>query len=133
MSRDFVSLIDMLRRRADWSPDKTAYTFLVDGEEPGGSLTYAQLDTQARAIAATLVERGLRPGDRALLRYPPGLEFIAAFFGCLYAGVVAVPSYPPHPAQVARALPRLLAITGDADVALVLCTSSIAAMEQAVA
>ena len=59
-------------------------------------LTRGELDRRARALAARLQARGLA-GRRALLLYPPGLEFIAAFFGCLYAGVVAVPAYPPRP------------------------------------
>jgi acyl-CoA synthetase (AMP-forming)/AMP-acid ligase II len=91
------TLVDVLRRRAADQPEKIAYTFLVDGEHEGSWITYRDLDSSARAIAATLHARGLRPGDRALLLYAPGLEFIAAFFGCLYAGVVAVPSFPPHP------------------------------------
>ena len=103
MGRDLTS---RLRERAQREPERRAYTFLTDGEEEQGSLTYAGLDARARAIAAALQER-CRPGDRALLLCPPGLEFAAAFFGCLYAGVVAVPAYPP---RSARALPRLRSI-----------------------
>src|SRR4051812_33780555 len=101
------TLIEMLMQRAAQQPDDLAYTFLVDGETPGGTLTYAELDAEARAIATAMYGRGIRPGDRALLLYSPGLEFIPAFFGCLYAGVIAVPAYPPHPAQLSRTLPRL--------------------------
>jgi acyl-CoA synthetase (AMP-forming)/AMP-acid ligase II len=67
----------------------------------------------------------VRPGDRALLLYPPGLEFIPAFFGCLYSGVIAVPAYPPQPSQASRTLPRLLSIVADADVAIVLANSNV--------
>ena len=64
-------------------------------------------------------------GERVLLLYPTGLEFIAAFFGCLYAGVIAVPVPPPNPAQPQRTLPRLRAITNDARPSVALTTSSI--------
>jgi len=62
------------------------------------------------------------PGDRALLLYPPGLDFIDAFFGCLYAGVVAVPCYPP--ARARAAAPQ--AILADAGARFALCTAAIA-------
>jgi acyl-CoA synthetase (AMP-forming)/AMP-acid ligase II len=76
-------------------------------------LTYGALDRQARAIAATL-QTFRATGERALLLYPPGLAYIAAFFGCLYAGVVAVPAYPPLPARWSRDQQRLLTMAGDA-------------------
>ncbi|HSG38239.1 MAG TPA: AMP-binding protein, partial [Thermoanaerobaculia bacterium] len=65
----------------------TAFTFLRDGRAEAARLTWAGLDRRAREIAAALQARGLE-GERAVLLFPPGLEFIAAFFGCLYAGVV---------------------------------------------
>src|SRR5205823_4316908 len=86
------------------------------------TMTYGELDWQARAIAAQLQSCGAS-GERALLLYPPGLAYIAALFGCLYAGVVAVPAYPPLPTQGPRALPRLLAIAGDARPLLALTQS----------
>ena len=71
--------------------------------------TYAELDARARADRRRrCASAACSPGDRALLLYPPGLDFIPAFFGCLYAGVIAVPAYPPQPAQASRTLPRLL-------------------------
>ena len=132
------TLVDILRWRAEHQPNQRAYTFLLDGEREEVHLTYAELDKQARAIAARL-QRILRPfatlraaqaqdtggtGERALLLYPPGLDFIAAFFGCLYAGVVAVPSYPP---RRKRPSPRLQAIVQDAQPAVVLSHSTIRA------
>ena len=114
------TIIDILRRRAAAQPDTTAYVFLADGELSGErTITYAQLDSQARAIAQRLLTTR-RPGDRVLLLYPPGVEFIAAFFGALYAGIVAVPAYPPrNNAQV----PRLEAIMNDASVVEALTTA----------
>jgi len=121
----YQTLVDVLRARGrDRSADR-AFTFLDDGETEGDVLTYAELDAKARSIAAALASHGLIPGERALLLYPPGLEFIAAFFGCLYAGIIAVPAYPPQPSQLARTLPRLLSILADADVAIVLCDTTV--------
>lgn len=115
------SLVDLLRCRAQATPDRCAYTFLADGEREAASLTYAELDARCRAVAA-LLQRRHQPGERALLLYPPGIEFIVAFFGCLYAGVAAVPSYPPRPGRVVRGLARISAIARDAAVHLVLGT-----------
>ena len=89
------TIVDVLLDKATIVPYQTAYTFLADGENESGSCTYQKLDLQARAIAVQLLTK-VKPGDRALLVYPytAGLEFIAAFMGCLYAGVVAVTDYP---------------------------------------
>jgi acyl-CoA synthetase (AMP-forming)/AMP-acid ligase II len=116
------SLVALGRARAASHGDLPLYTFLPDrGPEEGAVLTYAGLDLRARAIAAVLMRLGAG-GQRALLLYPPGLDFIAAFFGCLYAGVVAVPAYPP---RSARALPRLLEIARDARPAVALTTAEL--------
>lgn len=89
------TIVDVLLDKATIVPHQTAYTFLADGENESGSCTYQKLDLQARAIAVQLLTK-VKPGDRALLVYPynAGIEFIAAFMGCLYAGVVAVTDYP---------------------------------------
>jgi acyl-CoA synthetase (AMP-forming)/AMP-acid ligase II len=118
------TLVELLRWRALQQPEHRAYTYLLDGEIEAAHLTYAALDCQARAIGA-LLQSYSASGERALLLYPTGLEFIAAFFGCLYAGVIAVPLPPPNPAQSQRTLPRLLAITNDARPLVALTTSSI--------
>ena len=90
-----ASLVEMLRFRAGVQPDDRAFVFLRDGEREGDAVTYAELDRRCRTIAAEL-QRRVPPGARALLVYPPGLDFVAAFFGCLYARVVAVPVFPPR-------------------------------------
>ena len=128
MTHDFSSLVAMLRHRALHQGNCRAYTFLADGENESAALTYAQLDRRACAIAATLADRGVKPGDRAVLLYPPGLDFITAFFGAIYAGVIAVPCYPPHRLQLARSLPRLTAILTNAEPSIVLCTAEVAAI-----
>lgn len=125
MSAAHKTLVELLRARSAEQGGDVAFTFLVDGEHEGPRCTFAELDAGARAVASALRERGVRPGDRALLLYPPGLEFIPAFFGCLYSGVIAVPAYPPQPSQASRTLPRLLSIVADADVAIVLANSNV--------
>ena len=112
-------LIEILQQRSKNQPDKTAYIFLQNGETESGSLTYRELDRKARAIAVRLQSW---QGERALLLYPSGLEFITAFFGCLYAGVIAVPVYPPRRNQK---LSRLLSIANDAQAKVALTTTFI--------
>nr|QEO74515.1 AMP-dependent synthetase and ligase [uncultured bacterium] len=115
------TLVELLRWRADLQPRATAYTFLVDGEAEEDSFTFGELDAQARAIGALLQSYGAA-GERVLLLYPPGLSYIAAFFGCLYAGAVAVPAYPP---RLNQSLGRLQSIVADAEAGFVLTTSAI--------
>src|SRR5206468_7729245 len=105
------TLVELLRKRATRQSQFRAYTFLNNDEE--SNLSYAELDRKARSIAA-LLQQHVKPGERALLLFPPGLDFIASFFGSLYSGVIAVPVYPPNPDQLDRTLPRLLAIIRDA-------------------
>ncbi|KYC35297.1 AMP-dependent synthetase [Scytonema hofmannii PCC 7110] len=117
----FSTFVDLLRYRAVHQSHKLAFTFLQDGETESSRLTYQELDRQARAIAAYLQSLGAT-GSRALLLYPSGLEFIAAFFGCLYAGVVAVPAYPPRRNQN---MSRLQAIVANAQASIALTTTSL--------
>jgi acyl transferase domain-containing protein/acyl-CoA synthetase (AMP-forming)/AMP-acid ligase II/acyl carrier protein len=117
------TLVALLRGRAGSEPDRIAYLFLADGEAEAARFTYGQLDERARAIAARLQADG-RAGERALLLYPPGLEFLAAFFGCLYAGVIAVPSYPPKRNRPDR---RLQSIAADAGARVVLTDAAVLA------
>jgi amino acid adenylation domain-containing protein len=119
--RQFLTLIDLLRYRALNQPKQLAFTFLQDGETETEQFTYQDLDRKARAIASYLQTNGFI-GSRVLLLYPPGLEYIAAFFGCLYAGTVAVPAYPPRPNQ---SLSRLQAIAKDAESLIALTTTAI--------
>lgn len=118
------SLVELLRFRAAVQPNDRAYTFLRDGESEGAVLTYGDLDRRSRAIAVDLHDR-VPPGARALLLYPPGLDFIAAFFGCLYARVIPVPAHPPNAERSNPSFARLAAIATDADPAAVLTTTEI--------
>lgn len=115
------TLVELLRHRASYQPNEQAFVFLVDGESETVEITYAELDRQARRLAAQLINMDLQ-GERALLLYPAGLEFIIAFFGCLYAGVVAVPAYPP---RRNRSLERIQAIVADAEAPVALTTAAV--------
>jgi acyl-CoA synthetase (AMP-forming)/AMP-acid ligase II len=84
------TLVELIRLRAGLQPDAIAYRFLLDGETRAAEITYAELDRRAREVARRL-QAHLVPGDRALLQLA-GLDFIVAFAGCLYAGVIAVPA-----------------------------------------
>ena len=108
------SLVEMLEHRAAAQPDETAYTFLRDGASPAADISWSGLAQATRTVAGWLRTR-LAPGDRALLLYPPGLDFIAAFFGCLYAGVLAVPVLPPQGSRSRRGVDRLASIAADAE------------------
>ena len=114
------SLVDLLQWRASHQPNQVAYRFLFDGGREPASLTYAQLGLQARAIAAALQRSGAK-NDRALLLFPPGLDYISAWFGCLYASVVAVPAYPP---RAGRSKARIAAIVDDSEPSFVLTTEA---------
>jgi acyl-CoA synthetase (AMP-forming)/AMP-acid ligase II len=115
------SLVDRARALARSRPSATAYTWLEDGEVEERALSFAELDRSGRAVAAELTARGLG-GQRVLLMYAPGLPFITAFLGCLYAGVVAVPLSPPRTEHAARALEGIIA---HADPSLLLCDRSV--------
>lgn len=119
--KDVVTLVDLVRWRAQQQPDEVLYTFLRHDNTEAETLTFAELDQRARMIGALLQELGLA-GERALLLYPPGMDYIAAFFGCLYAGVIAVPAYPPQPNRPAL---RIQAIVADARAAVALTTTAL--------
>lgn len=115
-----VTIVDILRDRSFKMPHTQAFTFLEDGETQELTLTYHELDRRSRAVAAQLQALGLS-GKRAILLYPPGLDYLIAFFGCLYAGVVAVPAYPP---RNQRKTPRIQAISIDAQASVALTTTA---------
>ena len=117
---NFSDLLDCLRSRSQDHPSKRAFTFLVDGEVEEIHLSYGELDLQAIAIAAQL-QTLASSGSRVLVSYSSGLEFISDFFGCLYAGMIAVPVAPPKRSQMQS---RLKAIINDAQPTVVLTTSA---------
>src|SRR6476661_9558866 len=91
----FSSLVALLEHRAVTQPDDRAFVFLSDRGVREAELTFAQLYNRGRELARELVQNGA-PGDRALLIFPQGLDFIVALFGCLMAGVIAVPMMVPR-------------------------------------
>ncbi|MFN3191766.1 MAG: AMP-binding protein [Aureliella sp.] len=115
---DSLILQNRMQETASVHPDKTACTFLQNGHV-SDELTFGQLDQRAKTIAASLLQYA-NPGERAILSFHPGLEFIEAFLGCLYAGVVAVPAYTP---KRNRNDHRLTAILRDCNPKAVLCKS----------
>jgi acyl-CoA synthetase (AMP-forming)/AMP-acid ligase II len=118
-----ASLVEILQYWAIMQPEKRIYTFLANGETESGYLTYKELERKARAVGAFLQSLDLQ-GERALLLYPAGLDYIVAFMGCLFAGVTAVPAYPP---RLNHNLVRLENIVKDSKARAVLTISSIIA------
>src|SRR5260370_30176847 len=121
LPKEISTLVELLRWRALYQSDQQAYTFLLDGETEATSWTYQELDRQARVIGS-LLQQVQATGERVLLLYPASLEYIAGFFGCLYAGAVAVPAYFPHSAH---SIPRIQTIVQDAQAKVALTTSQL--------
>jgi acyl-CoA synthetase (AMP-forming)/AMP-acid ligase II len=115
------SFVALLRQRAQRHPDRLACAFLGDGENITDRLTYGGLDESARRVA-DLLGRRLAPDARALLVCEPGLGFVTTFFGCLYAGVVAVPVVPPTGPRSKSGQARIRGILADSGAEVVLTT-----------
>eukprot|EP00850_Spirogloea_muscicola_P019057 SM000182S03947 [mRNA] locus=s182:103437:108614:- [translate_table: standard] len=111
-------------RQVAAAPQQAAAVWLDDAGQPLQSFTYAQLDAKSAAVASKLGEWNVKPGERVLLVYPPGLEFLVAFIACLRTGVTAVPVYPPNPAAPGRDLPKLRQVVEDCGATTVLTDSS---------
>jgi len=120
-SSQFNTLLDLLRMQASKNPDRLAYRYIEDNDSDIFTITYGELDRRARAIGSWLATFGAS-GERALLLYPSGLDYIISFFGCLYAGVTAVPAYPP---RFNRPVPRIQSIVDDSRASFALTTSAI--------
>jgi amino acid adenylation domain-containing protein len=114
-----MSLLHALRKASLERPGDAAFLFLANGEDEAEVWSFGELDRRARAIGALLQPLG--PASRVLLLFPPGLDFLSSFLGCLYAGCVAVPAYPP---QSNRGLPRLHQIVQDAQPGAILTSSA---------
>jgi acyl-CoA synthetase (AMP-forming)/AMP-acid ligase II len=112
MRSEFPSVVEALRARAVESADRTAFRFLLNGEHETVRMSYAALDERARSFAVCLGQLGAA-GQPVLLAVPPGLDFVAALFGCLYGGAVAVPCYPPSFRPSDRAAAHLAALAHD--------------------
>jgi acyl-CoA synthetase (AMP-forming)/AMP-acid ligase II len=124
---EFQSFVALLRHRATDHPRQTGFLFLRENnpENDLDLFSYGQLDEKARAIAAALQQSG-EPGQRILLLHQPGSEFVAAFYGCLYAGAIAVTTYPPHRGRLKQSLPKICELLKDAECSTILTTADIA-------
>lgn len=118
------SLVDVLHTRAQRHGERPLYQQIADGQIVA-TLTYAEADRRARALATRLRQHA-KVGDRVLLLYPFGLEYPAVFLACLYAGLVAVPAFPPDKQRAVRTMPRVSAIIRDANATLILTTAEFA-------
>lgn len=124
-----ATVVDALRDRVE-DGGLGGYGFVTDGAAPA-TMTFAELYDRARAVAAEVAGHA-PPGSRAILLYPPGLDFVVALYGALLAGVVAVPVYPPSStATLAAAVDRINRVVEDATPELVLTTAGLAAIREA--
>ncbi|MEX2178098.1 MAG: aminotransferase class I/II-fold pyridoxal phosphate-dependent enzyme [Gemmatimonadaceae bacterium] len=113
--------MDLLRRRAEQGGERVVYRFLPGDNKPEQRITYKELDRRATALASAIRQHA-KPGERALILVPSGLDYIATYFACLYAGVVAVPAYPPNPR---RPDPRIPGIVADCEPVVALTTAAL--------
>ena len=116
-----ANLVRLVQYRAETEPNEPAFIYLANGVDEEIVMSNASLDRQARRVAAWLQSRNMF-GGRALLLYPPGLDFIVAYFGCLYAGVIAIPVYPP---RRNRSILRIETVAKNADAAVALTTEEV--------
>ncbi len=121
-STRWETLVDLLEYRAESQPDSVVFEFLTDVDGTSQHITYGELARHARSIATSLRQKKLSIGDRAVIIYPPGLELISAYFGCLYAGIIAVPVYPPLNSKLVQKLQHIIL---DAKPSIILSTQNI--------
>jgi acyl-CoA synthetase (AMP-forming)/AMP-acid ligase II len=114
---EWQTFVDLLRYRATTQAEQHAYMFLRERaieDQNFDQLSYASLDQQARSIAAALQAAGCSPGEKVLLLHQPGADFVTAFYGCLYAGAVAVTTYLGHRGRLKQGLPKIVELLKDA-------------------
>lgn len=126
-ARDWATLVDALGHHGATRPEDIGYVFLKDGETETARLSFGALDRQARTAAQGLLARGMQ-GERVLLAYPPGPEFIIAFFAVLYAGATAVPAPAANAGRATYA--RIAGVAADADLAMALTLPDLVAHAQ---
>ena len=125
---DTATLVDILDHRMRHQPDRPAYTFLLDGDAQEASLDYRALGLRVQAVAH-VIRAAAVPGDRVVLVFPPGMDFIVSFYACLDAGVIAVPAFPPMPG---RPIDRLVTTITKSEPKLLLATREIVQIARAV-
>ena len=119
-----ATLVDILRWRAENQPDKIIYNFMAGGDEITERYTYAEMDKNVRTIAAFLQSQGHK-GDRVMLLFPPGLNFIASYFACLYAGMIAIPLHPHLRPKKDKILDKIIGVAKDAEPVMVLNNNAV--------
>lgn len=129
MKPSLRSLVDHLVSNRELRPDQQVFRFLDNGDAdgPANCWTHGELYDKAAAVAQYIEDEGL-VGERILLLYLPCVDYVAGFVGCLAAGAVAVPAYPPDPMRMSRTVPRLQAIADDAQVAAMFTTAPLKMM-----
>ena len=115
------TLLGRVQHYVSKQPSKLVFEYLENDSGKMATLSYQILHRKAQSVASFLLQKGVMSGDRVLLLYAPGLEFISSFLGCLYAGVIAVPAYPPMKSRLIQNLDRLEKITRDSDPKMILC------------
>ena len=124
--KEFENFAEVLSFQSESRGEDCAFIFLNEGAGDETRLTYRQLHEEALKIAAH-IDKYASKGDRLLLFYPPGLEFIKAFYGCLYAGVISVPSYPP---RMNKTIDRLTSIMQDCGATIILTSSGASGIDK---
>jgi len=119
--RESQSLVEIISKRATVQPDDVVYKYLGDGINETESFTFKEIDRVARSIAEALSKK-LSKGDRVLLLFPQGLQYVAALYGCFYGGFIAIPAYPP---RRNRKMDRINSIIEDSGAAAGLVTEDV--------
>uniref|UniRef100_A0AAR2J9Z2 DMAP1-binding domain-containing protein n=1 Tax=Pygocentrus nattereri TaxID=42514 RepID=A0AAR2J9Z2_PYGNA len=124
LSRKFLS--EALQWRAQSDPDHVLYILLNAKGAAVSTATCLQLHKRAEKITAALLERGgINTGDNVVLLYPPGIDLIASFYGCLYAGCIPVTVRPPHLQNLSATLPTVRMIIDVSKAACILTTQTL--------
>ena len=121
MANTFKNLIDLFEFRTQEQADKTLYIFLEDGVQIHSQITYGELRDKAKSVAASL-QKTNKEGDRVILLFPNGIDFIVGLFGCILAGMIGIPAYPPRKAQ---SNDRFFSILRNSGSSLILSTEGI--------
>ena len=126
ISKKYQFLSEVLKWRANTSPDQNLFTLLNNKNHVAGTMNCMQLHKKAEKFAAVALENGrLKSGDHVALLYPPGLDLIAAVYGCLYVGLIPVPVRPPNPNNVSTTLPTVKMIVHVSKSVAILTTSNL--------
>uniref|UniRef100_A0A8B9SBT9 Disco interacting protein 2 homolog A n=1 Tax=Apteryx owenii TaxID=8824 RepID=A0A8B9SBT9_APTOW len=125
-ARKFLYLADVLQWRAQTTPDHPLFLLLNSKGTVASTASCIQLHKRAERVAVALLEKGrLNVGDHVALVYPPGVDLIATFYGCLYAGCIPITVRPPHPQNLATTLPTVKMIVEVSKSACILTTQAI--------